>query len=123
MLRGNLYAGLLSLAAAPSSAVLLYASSYNDRTVTTLDLDVEAGTLKTLSKVTDCGSEPAWLTLDKDQGILWCLSEGWSAESAIASYKTSADGTLETLGVWNVTKSPVSSTLYGPNNSGLAVAH
>ena len=89
MLRGNLYAGLLSLAAAPSSAVLLYASSYNDRTVTTLDLDVEAGTLETLSKVTDCGSEPAWLTLDRAEGVLWCLSEGWTAESAIAAYKTS----------------------------------
>lgn len=121
MLRGNLVS--LLLAAAPSSAVFLYATSYNDHAVTTLDLDVKSGKLTTLSKSLDCGSEPAWLTLNKADRVLYCLNEGWSGNSSITSYRTTANGTLATLDIIPVPKSPVSSTLYGPDNSGLAVAH
>ncbi len=121
MYRGNLLS--LLLAATPSSAVFLYATSYNDHTVTTLDLDVEGGRLTTISKTTDCGSEPTWLTLSKANSVLYCLNEGWSGNSSITSFRTTANGTLATLDVFPVLKSPVSSTLYGPDNSGLAVAH
>lgn len=122
MFRGNLLSLLLA-AAAPSSAVFLYATSYNDHAVTTLDLNVEGGKLTTLSKSLDCGSEPTWLTLNKADKVLYCLNEGWSGNSSITSFKTTANGTLATLDIIPVLKSPVSSTLYGPGKSGLAVAH
>ncbi|RYP41925.1 hypothetical protein DL767_000662 [Monosporascus sp. MG133] len=122
MLRDTLSAGLLSLLlATPSSAVLLWATSYNDHTVTTLDL--KGRELRTVAKSTDCGSEPTWLTLNKGESVLYCLNEGWGGESSITSYKTLANGTLETLDILPILKSPVSSTLYGPDKSGLAVAH
>ncbi|RYO83241.1 hypothetical protein DL766_004686 [Monosporascus sp. MC13-8B] len=122
MLLNSLSAGLLSLLlATPSSAVLLWATSYNDHTVTSLNL--KGRELKTVAKSTDCGSEPTWLTLNKGQSVLYCLNEGWGGASSITSYRTLADGTLETLDVLPVLKSPVSSTLYGPNKSGLAIAH
>jgi 6-phosphogluconolactonase (cycloisomerase 2 family) len=117
--------GLLTvLAASPAAAVILYATAYNDHTVTSLEYDPK-GTpnLKVISKSTDCGSEPTWLTLDKSRSILYCLNEGWGGAASLTSYKTSANGTLQTLDVIPVLKSPVASTLYGPNNSALAVAH
>ncbi|RYP71137.1 hypothetical protein DL769_004748 [Monosporascus sp. CRB-8-3] len=122
MLRDTLSAGLLSLLlATPSSAVLLWVTSYNDHMVTSLDL--KGRELKTVAKSTDCGSEPTWLSLNKDKSVLYCLNEGWGGESSITSYKTLANGTLETLEILPVLKSAASSTLYGPNKSGLAVAH
>lgn len=108
------------VAARAVSAVHLWASSYNDHAVTTLELKGNA--LNVLDKNLDCGTQPTWLTLDKSKGLLYCLNEGWDGVSSITSYK-SKNGKLETLDVLTVLKSPVASTLYGPGNSGLAVAH
>ncbi|TPX09408.1 uncharacterized protein E0L32_009452 [Thyridium curvatum] len=114
--------GIVSLLlAAPSSATLLWATSYNDHTVTSLNLDKNS--LTVLSKSLDCGSEPTWLTLDKPKSLLYCLNEGWGGAASITSYKTNNDGSLSALDVLPVLKSPVSSTLYGPNKGNLAVAH
>lgn len=114
--------GIISLLlAAPSSATLLWATSYNDHTVTSLNLD--KNNLTVLSKSLDCGSEPTWLTLDKSKSLLYCLNEGWGGAASITSYKTNNDGSLTTLDILPVLKSPVSSTLYGPNKDNLAVAH
>lgn len=112
---------LLSLLlAAPASAEVLFATSYNDHAVTALNLD--GSSLSVINKTYDCGSEPTWLTLDHAKSVLYCLNEGWGGSSSITSFKTRADGNLETLDILPVLKSPVASTLYGPNNSGLAVA-
>ncbi|KAK1826555.1 Lactonase, 7-bladed beta-propeller-domain-containing protein [Podospora conica] len=110
-----------ALLAAPAAAKLLYATSYNDHAVTVLDLT--DGQLTVLDKSLDCGSEPTWLTLDKRHGVLYCLNEGWGGAASITSFKTSKKGKLTTLNVLPVLKSPVASTLFGKNNSGLAVAH
>ena len=109
-----------ALLAAPISAELLYATSYNDHAVTVLDL--KDGELKVLDKSLDCGSEPTWLTLDKAQGVLYCLNEGWGGAASITSFKTSKEGKLTTLNILPVLKTPVASTLFG-KNKGLAVAH
>ena len=109
------------LFALPASAQVIFATSYNDHALTTLRLDGK--TLAAVSKSLDCGSEPTWLTLDKPRSVLYCLNEGWGGNSTITSYQTNPSGNLTLLDVLPVTKSPVSSILYGANNTGLAVAH
>jgi 6-phosphogluconolactonase (cycloisomerase 2 family) len=113
---------LLSLLLAiPASADILFATSYNDHALTTLNL--KGSSLSVVSKSYDCGSEPTWLTLDYAKSVLYCLNEGWGGNASITSYKTGADGTLEKLDILPVLKSPVASTLFGPNNTELAVAY
>jgi 6-phosphogluconolactonase (cycloisomerase 2 family) len=109
------------LLAAPASADIIFATSYNDHALTTLDFS--GGKLtKVGSPKLDCGSEPTWLTLDSANSVLYCLNEGWGGASSITSYKASANGSLTTLDVLPVLKSPVASTLFGANSSRLAVA-
>jgi 6-phosphogluconolactonase (cycloisomerase 2 family) len=116
--------GLLALLmATPSFASILWASSYNDHTVTTLDLNLVKKNLTVVSKSLDCGSEPTWLTLDYEKSVLYCLNEGWGGNASLTSYKTNPNGTLSPLVDISLLKSPVSSVLYGPNKSGLAVAY
>lgn len=114
--------GLVALfLAAPVAAVKLWATSYNDHALTTLDFSEDS--LSVVGKSLDCGSEPTWMTLDKAKSLLYCLNEGWGGAASLTSYKVNADATLETLDVLSVLKSPVASSLYGPDNSGLAIAH
>lgn len=115
--------GLLSLLlVAPSAAtVKLWATSYNDHAIYTLNLAHQG--LAVTSKSLDCGSEPTWMTLDKGKSTLYCLNEGWGGEGSLTSYKVNEDSTLKTIDILPVLKSPVSATLYGPNNNGLAIAH
>ncbi len=121
MLRDMAPRGLLSLLLATSaSAEVLFATSYNDHALTVLNLKGSA--LTAVSKSYDCGSEPTWLTLDSAKSVLYCLNEGWGGNSSITSYKTTADGTLAKLDILPVLKSPVASTLFGPNNTEQAVA-
>lgn len=121
MLRDMRPVGLLSLLlASPAAADVLFATSYNDHALTTLNL--KGSDLTTVSKSYDCGSEPTWLTLDSAKSVLYCLNEGWGGNASITSYKTGADGSLTKLDILPALKSPVAATLYGTNNSGLAVA-
>lgn len=105
---------------APVSAQILYATSYNDHAVTTLNLS--GSSLSVVSKSYDCGSEPTWLTLDYSNSVLYCLNEGWGGNASITSYSTGVSGSLAELDFLPVLKSPVASTLFGSNNSELAVA-
>lgn len=109
------------LLAMPASAEILFATSYNDHAVTSLNL--QGSSLSVVGKNLDCGSEPTWLTLDKSKSRLYCLNEGWGGAASLTSYQTSSNGKLTTLDVLPVLKSPVSSTLFGANNEMLAVAH
>ncbi|KAJ1325363.1 beta-propeller fold lactonase family protein [Microdochium nivale] len=109
------------LLAIPASAEILFATSYNDHTVTSLSL--KGSSLTVVGKNLDCGSEPTWLTLDKSKSRLYCLNEGWGGAASLTSYTTKPDGKLETLDILPVLKSPVSSTLFGYNNDRLAIAH
>ncbi|KAK7940819.1 uncharacterized protein PG986_013206 [Apiospora aurea] len=112
---------LLLLLASPTAAVKLWATSYNDHAIYTLNLAGKG--LTVTSKSLDCGSEPTWMTLDKGRSTLYCLNEGWGGEGSLTSYKINDDATLQTLDILPTLKSPVSASLYGPNNNGLAVAH
>lgn len=112
----------LLVTAVSARSITLFATSYNDHAVTTLKLDQMTGLTK-VSQNLDCGSEPTWLTLDSAKSLLYCLNEGWGGNASLTSYMAGADGVLKTLNVLPVLKSPVASTLFGPNNSALAVAH
>lgn len=112
---------LLSLLlAVPASADILFATSYNDHALYSLNL--KSSSLSVVAKSYDCGSEPTWMTLDSAKSVLYCLNEGWGGNASITSYKTGADGALTKLDFLPVLKSPVASTLFGPNNTELAVA-
>lgn len=111
---------LSMLLAAPASASILFATSYNDHALTTLSLT--GSSLSVVSKSYDCGSEPTWLTLDHAKSLLYCLNEGWGGNASITSYKTGVNGALTELDVLPVLKSPVASTLFGSDDSYLAVA-
>jgi len=108
------------LLAAPASASILYATTYNDHGLYTLNFN--GSSLTTLATSYDCGTEPTWLTLDSAHSTLYCLNEGWEGVASITSYATAADGSLKKLDLLGVTKSPVAATLFGPDNSELAVA-
>jgi len=112
---------LAFLLASPAAAEIIYATSYNDHAVTALNLD--KGSLTVLGRSYDCGSEPTWLTLDKSKDLLYCLNEGWGGAASITSFKTAKNGSLETLDVLPVLKSPVSATLFGKGDSNLAIAY
>jgi 6-phosphogluconolactonase (cycloisomerase 2 family) len=111
---------LYTLLAAPVSAQILFATSYNDHALTTLNL--RGTSLSVVTKSYVCGSEPTWLTLDYSNSVLYCLNEGWGGNASITSYKTNVTGGLTELDFLPVLKSPVASTLFGADNSQLAVA-
>ncbi|PNY29190.1 Uncharacterized protein TCAP_00894 [Tolypocladium capitatum] len=99
--------------------------------VTTLDLNTGAPsaaagvpTLKALSSANGCAGSPSFLTLDHGRSTLYCVDEGLqSGGGSLSSFKTNADGSLTQLFKVNTPAGPVFSTVYGPGNSGLAVAH
>lgn len=118
----NIPVGLVALfLSVPVSAVKLWATTYNDHAVTTLDF-TSAG-LSVVEKNNDCGEEPTWLTLDKANSLLYCLNEGWGGAASLTSYQVNNDDSISTLDILPVLKSPVAASVYGPNNAGLAVAH
>ena len=110
------------LLAPPVVGIIIYATSYNNHMLSVLSLN--GSSLLVVGQSLDCGSEPAWLTLDYSKSILYCLNEGWdeNKNASITSFRTKADGTLETSGVLPLIKSPVAATLYGPRSEDLAIA-
>src|SRR3569833_978551 len=81
---------LLALAlAGPAAADILFATSYNDTALTTLEL--KGSSLSVVSKSMDCGTEPTWLTLDYSKSILYFLNECLGGNASITSYKTNTN--------------------------------
>jgi hypothetical protein len=128
MFKDIVSAGLLSLSmVTPSSATLLYVSSYAG-TVTTLNLILPSGNasspaaLQTVSISTGCASSPSWLTLDDAKSVLYCLNEGLTGLSSVSSFKTSSNGSLVQLDQLDVISGPVAAVIYGGDRDGLALA-
>ncbi|EJT77670.1 3-carboxymuconate cyclase [Gaeumannomyces tritici R3-111a-1] len=117
-------AGVLALSAAQpavAASSLLYASSYGG-SVTTLGLT--AAGLDVLSSTRDCSPDPAWLTLDRANSVLYCTGEGLATRNgSLAAFRTSGTGSLELLHKVDTIGGPVSSVLFGDGGRGLAVAH
>lgn len=72
-----------SAATTHASAVRLY-SAHSDGNVTTLSLTGGSGnyTLAVASVTADCEANPAALTLDKENGVLYCYDRGGSTDTA-----------------------------------------
>lgn len=113
--------GLVTSAAATN----LYVSSYIG-TITTLQLSQCANGSYTLTSVAvNNGSapSPSWLTLDGDNGVVYCLDEGLTTPNgSIASYATSPSGELTQIDRHTVISGPVSSVVYNGGKA-LAAAH
>jgi hypothetical protein len=117
----------LPLSGLVTSAVAtnLYVSSYIG-TITSLQLVQSRNGSYTLSQVAiNNGSEPnpAWLTKDEYNDVVYCVDEGLSVvNGSLASYKTSPSGVLTQIDRHSVINGPVSSIVYN-GGKGLAVAH
>lgn len=118
--------------AQPAAAVLVYVTSYSG-TLTSLNLTLtDAGANSTsgptaniqqLAVNAGCAPQASWLTLDKPNGILYCLDESFgNPNGSLSSYKTSANGTLTQLKRVETPAGPVYATIYGEGGKGLAVA-
>ncbi|KAH8879671.1 putative isomerase YbhE [Thozetella sp. PMI_491] len=110
-----------------TSTTLLYVASYAG-TLTTLGLTASSrgdvpSMLERVSVSDGCAGNSTWLTLDKLNGILYCLEEGLDRPNGtLSSFKTSGDGILIQLGRTPTIGGPVSSVIYGQDGSGLAVS-
>lgn len=110
-----------------ASAAYLYVTSYAG-TLTSLSLTSGRYGKKSLDVISvneECGGAPSWLTHDKAKNILYCADEGWNTfpNGLIAAYTPLEDGTLELISQAQTIVGAVSILLYGPDDTGLAVAY
>lgn len=127
MLNNKSLLSALVLGGGQASAAYLYVTSYAG-TLTTLNLtttDCGRKSLEVIAVSEECGKTSAWLTHDKAKNILYCADEGWnsSPNGLIAAFTPLADGTLELISQAQTGVGAVSIHLYGPDNTGLAVAY
>jgi len=77
--------------------------------------------METVSKVEGLGS-PAWLTLDHESSMLYCMDEGLTKSyGSVSSFSTGPDGILEKVSTLNTLQGPVSAVAFGAGR--MAVAH
>lgn len=119
---------LLALAATAASALNLFVADYSG-SITTLSLS-ESNSSYTLDKTfetTACGPSPAWLTLDVNRGLLFCVNEGITTPNgSLSSFTINANGSLHLISNLTTLGGPVSSALYGnpaAAEHGIVLAH
>ena len=120
------YAVLSALSAA-ASATDLFVSSYAGD-VTTLSLGHTNGSysLNATSSSSECGSNPAWLTLDASRGTLYCLNEGLTTPNgSLSSFTINRDGSLKHVQNITTLNGPVSGVIFGQaaGDRSIALAH
>ena len=120
------YAVLSALSVA-ASATDLFVSSYAGD-VTTLSLRNSNGTysLNATSSNSECGPNPAWLTLDASRGTLYCLNEGLTTPNgSLSSFTINYDGSLKHVQNTTTISGPVSGVIYGHSagDRSIALAH
>ncbi|KAM0717916.1 hypothetical protein Q7P37_006248 [Cladosporium fusiforme] len=118
---------LISALSAAASATNLFVSSYAGD-VTTFSLAESNGTyaLNATSSNSDCGPNPAWLTLDASRGTIYCLNEGLtSPNGSMSSFTINRDGSLNHVQNSTTISGPVSGVIYGDpaGNRSIALAH
>jgi hypothetical protein len=116
---------LLLLQLSAALGVNLYAAGTRG-TVISLALELStngSGVLTRLDSSTECGGAPSWLTLDSENGVLYCIDDTTSGQGSIHSFDIAGAGRLAHISSINTPIGPVSSTLYrGPGSKRLAVA-
>lgn len=100
----------------------LYVSAYSG-VVTSLSLNCRGEGAYSLSPTGASAASapnPSWLTYDDATGILYCVDEGFDVPNgSLASYSTSADGTLTLIERHVTPGGPVNCAVY---NGGRALA-
>ncbi|KAI9833341.1 MAG: hypothetical protein M1819_003736 [Sarea resinae] len=88
------------MAVTSSLAMKLYVSSYSGN-ITSFSLSRRSNGVYALSEmfsIGDSAPSPAWLTLDRENNILYGVDEGLLVPTgSVASYRAHEDGSLETL--------------------------
>jgi 6-phosphogluconolactonase (cycloisomerase 2 family) len=111
--------------ASVATATNLYVSSYIG-TITTLKLTSSSDGSYEIEKTSvNNGSapSPSWLTLDRENKVLYCLDENLSGgNGSVSSYSTSPSGDLEQIDRQSTITGPVSSIIYNGGKA-QAVAH
>jgi 6-phosphogluconolactonase (cycloisomerase 2 family) len=118
---------ILSALSAAASATDLFVSSYAGD-VTTLSLGHTNGSysLNATSSSSECGPNPAWLTLDASRDTLYCLNEGLATPNgSLSSFTINCDGSLKHVQNTTTPNGPVSGVIYGHpgGDRGIALAH
>ncbi|KAF4340678.1 hypothetical protein FBEOM_5394 [Fusarium beomiforme] len=99
-MHGKILSVLLGSAvlAAPSQAVNLFVADYGGN-LSTLSLTESSNgySLAVTSKTTDCSPGPNWLTLDKPNGVLYCLDRGpnFAPPGSLNSFTVGDKGVLK----------------------------
>lgn len=118
---------IVSALSAAASATNLFVSSYAGD-VTTLSLKASNGTysLNATASDSNCGPNPAWLTLDASRGALYCLNEGLtSPNGSMSTFTINRDGSLNHVQNSTTISGPVSGVIYGDpaGDRNIALAH
>lgn len=118
---------IVSALSTAASATNLFVSSYAGD-ITTLSLKESNGTysLNATSSSSDCGPNPAWLTLDTPRGALYCLNEGLTTPNgSLSTFTINRDGSLNHVQKSSTISGPVSGVIYGDpaGDRNIALAH
>ena len=116
---------LLSTFAHGSFAVNLYVSSYagNLTTLSLVQNPDRSYTLSQLATLNTSTNAPSWLTLDRQNNLLFNVDEAVNATNGtLVSYKTSFTGHLEEIQRVEALQGGVYATFYG-SGSAIAVPH
>lgn len=118
---------IVSALSTAASATNLFVSSYAGD-ITTLSLKEFNGTysLNATSSSSDCGPNPAWLTLDTPRGALYCLNEGLTTPNgSLSTFTINRDGSLNHVQNSSTISGPVSGVVYGnpAGDRNIALAH
>ncbi|QIW98684.1 hypothetical protein AMS68_004202 [Peltaster fructicola] len=121
---------VITLVVTASASVLatnLFVSSYAGD-ISSLALSESRGVynLTKTSTTADCGPNPSWLTIDVEQGLLFCLNEGLTTPNgSLSSFTISHDGSLTHVQNTTTISGPVNGVIYGNPlvKRGIALAH
>nr|POE90089.1 putative 6-phosphogluconolactonase [Quercus suber] len=106
---------------AATCATNLFVADYSG-SVTSLSL-ADDGTLSKTASNNGCAPNPSWLTLDADNGVLFCLNEGLtSPNGSLSSFTINGDGSLNHVKNATSLNGPVSGIIYGGSSSQRAIA-
>lgn len=111
-----------------SPKIILFATRYTDGAISTLGLTLPGLTtkkakLELIASNTECGPNPAWLTIDVAKSSLYCVDRGINQPNgSLSSYKIESDGHLVQLDKLLTRSGGLASVGYGDDLRGLAVA-
>jgi 6-phosphogluconolactonase (cycloisomerase 2 family) len=123
---------LVAALASSASAVRLFATTYaaegaKDGVISTLEFQPGDGqgaaSLKSVAQNTECGSAPTWMDISLDNGLLYCLDEGWATPNAsINTLQIAEDGSLKRIKTLDTIQGPVTIQFYNDNKA-MVLAH